>query len=212
MDYEIKLEGQVANNPVVADGTPMPIKFDKNGNLSVIFGHAKYREAVSRGRVNIASNAVTGVAMGTAFSTTPPFSIWNPFGSNVTLSILKTTVAYLSGTLSYGIISYATVIQATQPSSGTEIVAKNALIGSVRGVAYCSTGATQTAGTVLYSPYSFGVQAATTALGVTTCQDVVDGMVCVPPGYAFIIQSTSAGAGSTPLCVMGAIWEEIPIV
>jgi hypothetical protein len=210
--YEVRLTGKVNGLPVSSDETSAELKFDKNGNLQVVRNHAKYREAVSRGRVMIVSNPVTGIAPGTALGTTPPIALHNPVGSNVTLSILKTTVAYLSGTLSYGLLSYGTVIQATAPSSGTELTPKNALIGALPGKAKAYTGSTQTAPTVLYTPYSYGPQAATTALGITTCQDVVDGLICVQPGYVFNMQSTSAGAGTSPLVVMGIVWEEIPIV
>jgi hypothetical protein len=210
-DTVISLEGKQASTVILGAGAANPLKLDTNGNLVVTQGHAKYREMVAAGRVNIVSVAVTGVAMGTALSTTPPLALHNPVGSRVNLSILKTTVAYLSGTLSYGIINYGTVIQATAPSSGAALVPKNALVGESRGKAQAYTGSTQTAATVIYTPYSFGVQAATTALGITTCQDVVDGLIEVPPGYVFVMESTSAGAGTTPLCVMGIAWEEIAI-
>jgi hypothetical protein len=211
MDINVKLEGQVKNCPVYSDGIPIGAVLDKNLNLQIQDGHAAYREAASRGRVNIASVAVTGISAGTAFSTTPPLALWNPVGSNVNLSVLRTAVAYLSGTLGYGIISYGTVIQATVPTSGTEITPKNALIGVSRGKGRVFTGSTQTAATVLYAPFSFGVEAAATALGITKCQDDVDGLIEIPPGYIFVMEAT-AGAGTSDLVDLGIMWEEIPTV
>jgi hypothetical protein len=140
--------------------------------------------------------------------------VWNPIGSNVTLSILKTTLAYLSGTLSYGIVAYCSSYQgSTVPTTGTELVPKNALIGSSKGKGRAFTGSTiATAGTVIIAPYSFGVEAATTAVGITRCQDMVDGLIEVPPGSLFIIEATAAAAGTSDLMVISASWEEIPIV
>jgi hypothetical protein len=214
MEIDVRLEGTVGNNPVYTDGTKVGAKLDKNLNTDIILSHGNYREAVSRGNVNIASVAVTGIAIGSAFSTTPPLAVWNPIGSNVTLSILKTTLAYLSGTLSYGIVAYCSSYQgSTVPTTGTELVPKNALIGSSKGKGRAFTGSTiATAGTVIIAPYSFGVEAATTAVGITRCQDMVDGLIEVPPGSLFIIEATAAAAGTSDLMVISASWEEIPIV
>ncbi len=165
-DIDVRYFQKVGSQTRLADGAESQERCDGTGASVMTQAHGKYAEAVLRGNVNIASVAVTGVAMGTALSTTPPFALWNPVGSGVVLNVLMTSVAYLSGTLSYGVINYGTVIQSTEPASGTAVVPKNARSGRSRGLGRCYTGSTQTAATVLFTPYSFGVQAATTALGI----------------------------------------------
>jgi len=210
-EIDVRFFQKVGAQTRLADGSESQDRCDGTGAKVVTAAHGSYAEAVLRGNVNIVSNPVTGIAMGTALSTTPPIAVWNPLGSGVVLSILKTTVAYLSGTLSYGVINYGTVIQATEPSGGTALVPKNARSGRSRGLGRAYTGSTQTAATVLYTPYSFGPEAATTALGITIATDYVDGLVMIDPGYVFVMESTSAGAGTTPLCIMGIAWEEITV-
>jgi hypothetical protein len=209
---EVKLVNEVGPASRQANGATPSDRADVTGAKLMAAAHGTYAEAVYRGRVNIASTAVTGVAMGTALSTTPPFALWNPVGSGVVLSILMTTVSYLSGTLSYGVINYGTVVQATEPSSGTSIVPKNARSGRSRGLGRCYTGSTQTAATVLMTPYHFGPELGTTVQQISASGVVcVDGLIMLDPGYVFVMESTSAGAGTSPLCIMGCAWEEIEI-
>jgi len=211
-DLNVRFFGKVGPQARLADGAEVQQILSNDGSQIFTAGHGAYAEAVMQGRVMIASCAVTGVAMGEALSTTPPFALWNPIGSRVLINILLTSVSYLSGTLSYGVINYGTVIQATEPAGGTAITPKNARVALSYGQGRCYTGATQTAATVLITPYSFGPQAVATALGITASGVVdVKGLVGIDPGYVFVMESTSAGAGSTPLCIMGVAWEEIPI-
>lgn len=210
-DYlDVRFFNKVGPSSRLANGSESQDQCDVTGAKLSTLAHGKFAEPAYRGRINIASCAVTGVAPGSALSTTPPFALWNPVGSGVVLSVLMTSISYLSGTLSYGVINYATVIQATEPSGGTSIVPKNARSGRSRGLGRCYTGATQTAATVLISPYSYGPQAATTALGISADGVVyTDGLVMIDPGYVFVMESTAAGAGTSPLTVIGCAWEEI---
>jgi hypothetical protein len=211
-DLDVRFFQKIGPQRRLADGGESQDTADVTGAKLVSTAHGQFAEAVYRGRVNIASCAVTGVAMGEALSTTPPFALWNPVGSGVVLNVLMTSIAYLSGTLSYGVINYGTVIQATEPAGGTAIVPKNARSGFSRGLGRCYTGATQTAATVLFTPYQFGPKLGTTTEAINA-QGVVytNGLVMIDPGYVFVMESTSAGAGTSPLCVMGAAWEEIEI-
>lgn len=112
---------QVNGTLGVSDGAQLPFRADKNGALVITGGHAFYHEIVSRGNVYVASNAVAGVAPGTALSTAPPICLHNPVGSGKNLVILKTSVSYLSGTLGGGNIAYGYVAQSTAPSTGAAL-------------------------------------------------------------------------------------------
>jgi hypothetical protein len=194
----------------VPDGASRQMRLERTGGLIVSQGHAPNAEAVARGNVMIASNAVAGVAPGTALSTTPPMAVWNPLGSGKNLVILKTAIGYVSGTLGAGSIVYAQVPnQTTPPSTGTELVPVNALIGTVKGVGRAFTGSTLWATPTIIRPaYIMGAALASTALGPAVVNDLIDGAIIIPPGNAFVVQGVTA-AGSTPLVMIGVTWEEV---
>jgi hypothetical protein len=193
------------------DGTWQPQRLDKTAAAVIAQGHASNAETVSRGNAFFASQAVTGVAPGTALSTTPPLAIWNPPTSGKNLVIMKAYLGYVSGTLGAGSVVLAQSAQATVPSSGTEIVPVNALLGAARGVGRAFTGSTiTTAGTIIRPSFTVGAFLATTALVVGLLKDDIDGEIIVPPGYLFIMQEVGA-AGTSPVTVMAAMWEELNI-
>ena len=197
--------------PVVTqDGGVNPLRIDKTGALVVTGGHPQYGEAVLRGGVMVVSTAVAGVAPGTAFSTTPPMSIWNPPSSGKNLIILKTTLAYVSGTLGAGFLAYGQIdSQVTVPTGGTELVPNNCLLGSPRGVGRAFQGSTWVAApTILKAPYSMGPALATTAVFPFLVADLLDGELVVSPGTGFAMQMTG-GAGTSPLLVFSVVWEEV---
>jgi uncharacterized membrane protein YqaE (UPF0057 family) len=196
----------------VPDGVSRQLRMERTGGQVVSQGHAPNAEAVARGNVMMASNAVAGVAPGTALSTTPPMAVWNPPGSGKNLVILKTALGYVSGTLGAGSIVYAqTPNQTTPPSTGSELVPVNSLIGAAKGVGRAFSGSTLWAAPTIMRPaYILGAALATTALGPSVVNDLIDGAIIVPPGTVFVVQGVTA-AGSTPLVMIGVTWEEVPV-
>jgi hypothetical protein len=159
-----------------------------------------------------ASIAVAGVAPGTALSTTPPMAVLNPLNSGYNLAVLKTSIGYVSGTLGAGSIVYAFVTpQATVPTGGTELTPVSDLIGQIRGAGRAFSGSTLSGTPLIIRPaYNMGAALATTALGVSVCQDLVEGEIMIPPATCFVMQGVAA-AGTTPLVILSVVWEEMLI-
>jgi hypothetical protein len=193
-----------------ADGSVNPVRLDRTGATTVVSAHPLYSEAVLRGNMFCCSTAVAGVAPGTALSTTPPITLLNPFNSGVQLVILKTSLGYISGTLGAGAVVYAYVTpQATIPTGGTELTSICTMIGQVHGKGRVFQGSTLT-GTplILRSAYNMGAGLATSVDFIRTCQDLLEGEFVVPEGTCFVMQGVAA-AGTTPLVLMGLVWEEM---
>ena len=193
-----------------ADGSINGLRLDKTGAITIVSAHPLYSEASLRGKMFIASTAVAGVAPGTALSTTPPMALLNPLNSGVDLVVLKTAVGYISGTLGAGNIVYAYFTpQATIPTGGAELTPVCTKIGQIKGAGRAFQGSTLAGTPLLFRPaYNMGAALATTALGIATCQDLVEGEIVIPPATAFVIQGVSA-AGTTPLVLISICWEEI---
>jgi hypothetical protein len=194
------------------DGGQQPLRLTKTGAVVMSAGHASFAEAVLRGGVMEASNAVAGVAPGTALSTTPPFALWNPPASGKNLIVMKATMGYVSGTLGGGTVLFAIVpSQVTVPSTGTELVPNNALIGYPRGVGRAFTGSTLAAApTILRPSFVMGAWVGTTATAPMNEMDIVDGGIVLPQSTVLCLQAI-AGAGTTPLVIFALTWEEVPI-
>jgi hypothetical protein len=195
----------------IAKGVESAIRGDITSAVVVTGGHGYYREPASQGVVMIASTAVAGVAPGTALSTTPPMCLWNPPSSGRSLSVIKSSLGYVSGTLGAGTVVYAQYPQATVPTTGTELVPVNGLLSFPRGVGRAFQGSTLAGTPTIIGPaYELGAALATTATFQTNAFDLLDGVIEVPPGNALCLQGVAA-AGSTPLVIFGLCWEEIDI-
>lgn len=196
----------------VADGAIVTLRGDRTGALLTTDAHTNYVDPVGRGAVMVVSNAVAGVAPGTAFSTTPPLALWNPPSSGKNLAIFKTALGYVSGTLGAGTICYGIMAsQTTVPTTGTELVPNNALIGFPRGVGRAFTGSTWSAAPTIYRPaYTLGAFLATTASVQSPLVDIIDGGIILTPGTGFAMQGIAA-AGTSPLVIMSIAWEELDI-
>jgi hypothetical protein len=196
---------------IAADQSITTLRAERTGSACTVFGHAPYSEAANRGNIMIASQAVGGVAPGTALSTTPSLCLWNPVGSGVNLNIIATSVGYVSGTLGAGSIVYAQVTsQATAPSSGTEITPVCTKIGAGKGSGRAFTGSTVSATpTLIQAVYDMGAFLASTAVPVAPVVHQVDGYISIQPGNCFVMHGVAAG-GSTPLTMMSVTWEEVP--
>lgn len=200
-----------------ADGVQEPVRLDRTLAQVITQGHARYREAVSRGSCYSISTAVAGVAPGTALSTTPPMVLWNPPNSGVAVSVIMSTLGYVSGTLGAGTVVYAAMPtntpQQTVPSGGAELsLVTPCLIGGRKANAARAFQGSTIAATpvILRSAYILGAALATTATFQAITKDQLDGEYEILPGGLLVMQGVAA-AGSTPLVLFGLTWEEIPL-
>ena len=204
------LEGKIGPR-YGADGAEGPFRLDKSFAQVVAQAGGKYGEAVARGIVFSAStNATSGVAPGTAIGTTAAFTLANPAGSKVNLMVLRTTMAFVSGTLGAGSIQYiASANPVGTAVSGTALVAQPCLIGSRAGASGLAfTTATIPAGPLQLRP--FATTMAMIAAGAHppfTVTDDVDGEFIITPGCALSLEG-QGGAGGTPLLCFGMTWLE----
>lgn len=206
-----------ANLPTAADGvTDSP--FGLGRFLQTHTGDLvpKFFEAVSRGTVYAGGTAVTGVAPGTAISTTSPFTLANPKGSGVLCIPIRVTCAYISGTLGAGAAHYVGNLDPTAAAvTGTAIVAAKTRLASAaaasvgnRGLLF-TTATLPAAPTVLRPAWSWTALLASTAVAPYLVKDDLEGEFIVTPGCALSVESTAA-AGSTPLVAFGMTWMEVP--
>jgi hypothetical protein len=204
------LEGRVGPQPA-ADGAAQKVRLGRTGCVSVGSAHGDYYEASSRGNVFSGNTAAAGVAPGTAFSTTPPWALWNPTSSGKTLNLLLVSLGYVSGTLGAGTISFGLVAgQALAPTGGTELVPQCNLLNNSRGSGRVFQGSTLAATPTLLRPFcSMGPALATTAAFPFMVKDLLDGEFSVPPGSVFVVQGSALGAGTSPLVLFGGTWEEV---
>lgn len=197
-----------------ADGTLITPRAGREGALVTHDLHPRYYESTYRGKVFTASISTAGVAPGTVLSTTPPFILYNPTGSGINAVLLATALGYISGTLGAGTIVYAQAAQASAaPTGGTALTVRSAMIGNnnaASSLAY--TGATVAATPALIRPAFIlsAFLASTATAPIPPIVDVIDGRLILTPGNVFVMQAVAAG-GSTPLVLLSADWEEVPI-
>ncbi len=190
-----------------ADANIPELRSGKNGELITGIAHANNNESVSRGLCFSASTAATGVAPGTEFSTTPPFTLHNPTGSGKNLVLIKTSIGFVSGTLGAGTIAYGNSVNAAAPSGGTAITPVSNLVGStVSSVAKVGTGHTATAATILRPAF-----VVLSGIGGGSLVDEVNGEIIIIPGSTLAIEACAMGAGTSPLIMISAMWEEVTI-
>jgi len=196
----------------IANGVQNTLRGEKTGGLVVTNTHGQFHESAVNGSIMYATNAVAGVAPGTAFSTTPPLALWNPPSSGKNLSITKVSVGYVSGTLGAGNIAIGQITaQNTVPTTGTEITPVCSLIGFPRGVGRAFSGSTfASAPTIIRPVFNMGAFVGTTAVAPQDCDILIDGSIVVTPWSAVALQGI-AGAGTTPLVILGITYEEIPV-
>lgn len=196
----------------MADGAVSTARASRTGCQVITNGHGSFTEAASRGMIMEACNAVAGVAPGTALSTTPPLTLWNPPSSGKNLAILKSYMGFISGTLGAGSLVYAVVpSQVTVPSGGAELTPQCSNIGFPRGVGRVFSGSTLSAvPTIMRPAFILGAFVNTTAVPPDPALDLVDGAIVIPPGAALCLQGIAA-AGTSPLVLLSLIYEEFAV-
>lgn len=203
--------GQVGRGSY-ADGSNPRARQGADGSLVTIPGQGQYYQLVKDGLVYVAQTAAAGVAPGTAIGTTAAAALYNPAGSGKLLVILKTALAYVSGTLGSGFVSHCVNTNPIAAAvTGTAMTAKNALVGAASGnIGQPLTTATLPAAPTPVRP--FCTLTPILASSVTQPYQVIDeiaGEIVLKPGTCHSLQAT-AGAGTSPLVVYGYMWAEVP--
>jgi len=218
------IQGQTGQ-AVGQDGTNNNLRQARTSELVVTQSHARYYETASRGNIfNLTmSAAVGGVVAGNlvaaAANAATQFAIWNPVGSGFNMSILKTNIGIISGTIVGGPIFHGVFVLGNPTNAITADagrLAQNALIGGrppvVRYINTATTGTTITGGTtpLIHKPMNVQYSAGTyAALAGSQMMDPVEGDIVIPPGYGWL--PLFAAAGTSVLWTCSCTWEEVPI-
>lgn len=197
----------------VADGDLGIVRMGKTGEFIAGQAHGGFYEPISRGYGFYGATAVAGVAPGTTLSTTAAFALYNPIGSEMIISVISVSIGYKSGTLGSG-ATYLTTAQGKQITTpaGTAITAKKLKLagGLALGQAVALTTATVPAQNPIRPICTYGPMLATTPFQSTVLKDAINGEICIAPG-SFMGVHSIAGAGTSPLFIIGCTWEEIPM-
>ena len=190
--------------------------FDKrlDSHMATVVTEAggKYKEACKRGNVYSATTAATGTAPGTALGTTAAFTLYNPAGSGKNLIVQKAGLGLISGTMGGGTLWITgSAVGDAAPSGGTAITPRNRSVGSPNtAVGQAFTGATvaTTAAKMIDILATITEEVVATTAGPTEVTEKdIDGEIVIQPGF-YICFSATAAAGSSPLMVFKATWEE----
>ena len=209
----IEIQGKVGPG-YAADGNTADPRMTRDLATVIQDLHGRFYETTYRGNTFIASTGVAGVAPGTALSTTPPFTLYNPLNSGVNLVLISASLGYISGTLGAGTIVYGVNVNTAQaaPTGGTTLTPICSLVGNgslPRGKAF--QGATlAVAPTILRDMVVLGAFAGAAAPPNPPVRDVIDGSIIIIPGASVSLQGV-AGAGTTPLVTLAITWEEVPV-
>lgn len=195
-----------------ADGTSPVVRSGKQAQVIMGQSGGKYSEAVSRGNCYAAQTAAAGVAPGTALGTTAAFTLYNPRGSGKDLHVMKLDMGFISGTLGAGVVHICseTDVTATAPS-GTAIAPRNLYVGGANNsvaLPYTTATVPTTAAKMIGTLCTFGAMVTTTAVPPLQVEKDVDGSIIIQPGGSISLHATAA-AGSSPLVVFNATWEEV---
>lgn len=170
-----------------------------------------FHKAAAGNRIYHGMTAVAGVAPGTAIGTTAPIALYNPLGSGVYLSVLAAHMAYVSGTIGVGSVLHCVNIDpAAAATTGTAITKVGGRLVQAAGQGRLFTTATLPVTPTVVRPFcSLSPWLATTVLAPYRVEDLVNGVILIPPGCTWSLESVAA-AGTTPLVTFGVTWEEIP--
>jgi len=194
----------------LADGSTGPGTLDRSGAKRVANVGGKYADSVLARRVFGASTALTGTSIvgAAAMSTTPFFALWNPNGSGKHLSILRVGFGYVSGTNVAGAFVYGASEQSAIPTGTAITISPMFADGNAGSVARAFTEATITAAAdVLAIGVGTLAAIATTAVENHNLNDNVDGLIVIPPGNVFVVESISGA--STTVYFVSVVYEEI---
>ena len=165
--------------------------------------HGKYAEASLRGRLYCAANQAE-VTYGTALTATAvTFTLYNPIGSPVDLSLLQIGIATRTSSTAGHLLLAANVNNtAAAPATNTELTIRNCKLDGSAGYAKVYSATTLPAAPVaILALLSMGV----TVTGEGNFVDV-DGAITLGPNTAVTVQGiTVVGTG-----ILSMVWEEVP--
>lgn len=189
-------------------GTSADERLDRTAALVTTDGHGRYNEAVMSGRVYVASTQA-GVATSTALSTTQTgFTLTNPSGSGVNLSLLEITIACTTAPAAAATIVLAANVNtvAAAVTQGTPLTVRNAMLGfGGTGNGLAASATTLPAAPVVIR--GIGGPVATGSISPAYYKDDVGGAVVLTPGTAVSINSLTTAISA----VISMTWEELPI-
>lgn len=165
-----------------------------------------FSEVVRRGYVFSAACAST--ALGTALTTAPPLSIWNPPNSGRNLAFLRSGLIIVTAQTAFNTVAYGiTPNQAAAPTGGTALTVVSGFgAGASTGVGKAFGGSTLVVAPTLVAP-AFALAVSQAAVGPVA--DRIDGLIIAPPGTVVAMQGVvAAGNGSGQLTLQ---WTEIPL-
>lgn len=185
--------------------------------------HGSHYEDCLAGRVFSHTPTPLGLAIPiyTATALAGGMPIWNPSNSNVNVELIRATIARASGTaavISVGLLARSGL--GSDIATGSEITAfaETTPINGILGAGNASKVKSSNAGTVTVTAgvaaefvrtlFGSGVEANTTANGISYLEHNFDGTVIVPPGTMVWIASVLA---SVALYNTTLVWKELPI-
>ena len=207
------VQGVVGPQLVPDGGAPTNLRQGRLGDLIVSELNGRFYEQTVRGRTFFAMTATAGVSIASlTITTAAPFTLLNPFGSGINLSVLHAGMQYVSGTIGTGTLYLAAN---TNPSAaivtGTAITATNGLLGGPVGIGRAFTTSTLPASPTIIRPYLTAVPALATTVTLFTYEMTpIDGEIVIAPGCALSFAGVTA-AGTSPLVQFGMAWNEVPI-
>lgn len=206
----------IVGSVIAQDGTQITQRGFRDGGQRVADAHAHFNEAAYRGNVYTAMTASGGVtpvsqAPAAGVGTTSCFALWNPKNSGKILSVLRSTMGYVSGTLGAGAILYVAHTNPAQAAiTGTAITPVNCQLGNGStgaGLAF-TTATVPASGALLRTLCNLQASLASTAVAPWQVTDLVDGEFLIYPGAALGFQGFVA-AGASPLVLFSMSWEEL---
>ena len=193
----------------VQDG---PIALARDSAQLISLAHHKNMEAARLARTFSVVTPAAGVAPGTALSTTPPLTLYNPQNSGVGLGLIRAAMGYVSGTLGKGTLvlgANPSLMQAA-PSGGTQLTPQCSYMGFTTGRALAYQGATLAQAPTLVEPlFIFGAWVGS-ADDLHSLERKWEGTNLLAPGTSVSLQGVAA-AGSSPLVLLFLEWEELPL-
>jgi hypothetical protein len=206
---------------ILSDGVLTQERCSKDGAMVGANGHCSYQEMVYRGNVfslvlplTTGTVAAGNVVAGAAAASTQ-FAVANPVASGKNLVLLRFRLGVVSATtIAAGPLFHG--YQSAVPTLATSGTILNNLMGSggssvARG--YTSAGGAALTGGGISNAFLLANFATTVTTPASpyliTTDDLLDGSMIIPPGYAYVPLWQAAGTAILYGCSL--TWEEIPI-
>lgn len=220
------LQGQVGS-VIASDATQTMVRQGRTAELIISQTRGRYFETAGRGNIFTLAllGTTTGISAGNlvnaAAGAATQFALWNPLGSGVNVSLIKTVVDVVSATTMpagpqfHGLFVNGVPTINSTFDTGRAASCNRAGAGAPRAK-YVNTaaqaGTTLTGGT---APITF--RAMNTSFSATTYAaaagsyilEMLEGEIVLPPGTGWV--PLWASAGTSVINAYSVIWEEIPI-